>query len=121
MFLIPSTLSIEQILSLWMELEDAYRGENGYGGDTAEVYGYTLMPDSPTAHSPDMPRQFEEARKEQGLLASAAVVAICKYFEQQRNCRVYAMSSRDEGKRVGKWLLKVPIEHRIHLRVKGEK
>lgn len=40
--------STEQVLSVWMKLEEAYHGVANYGSDTAEIYYYLLMPYSPT-------------------------------------------------------------------------
>jgi len=42
-------MSMVQALSVWMELEDALHGENGYGGDTAEIYIYRFMAYRPGA------------------------------------------------------------------------
>lgn len=36
-----------QALSIWSELEQAYYGDNAYGGDTAEIYAYRLQPADP--------------------------------------------------------------------------
>ena len=41
-------ISMKQLLDVWVELEDAYNGVNGYGGDTTETYAYLVMPFSPT-------------------------------------------------------------------------
>ncbi len=41
-------LSVVQALTVWSEFEHALRGTNGYGGDTAEIYAYSVMPHTPT-------------------------------------------------------------------------
>lgn len=38
------TASMPQALKLWSELWRAYYQRNGFGGDTAEVYAFTLLP-----------------------------------------------------------------------------
>ena len=42
-------LSIDQVLSLWRYLEDAYHGEGSVGGDVAEIAVYRFMPCNPNA------------------------------------------------------------------------
>lgn len=40
-------VSMIQALSVWSELEQAYYGDNGFGGDTAEIYAYRLARQTP--------------------------------------------------------------------------
>lgn len=40
-------LSLVQALSLWSDLDDAYYGKSGFGGEVAEIYAYRLMPYAP--------------------------------------------------------------------------
>ena len=42
-----TNISIQQLITLWVELEDAYNGVNGFGGDVAKIYAYTLQPRYP--------------------------------------------------------------------------
>ncbi len=42
-----NNISMNQALSVWSDLWQAYYGKHGYGGDTAEIYAYRLMPYMP--------------------------------------------------------------------------
>lgn len=100
-------MSIMQILRLWSELEDAYRGTNGFGGNVAEIYAYTLHGHNPKANI-DAMKSAEEMSHE----AAESLVAVCCVFEEMRNAEI-------EVRAVG-WLpireLKAMI-HREHIRV----
>lgn len=108
------TISVDQALDVWADLEDAYRDEHGYGGDIAEIYAYRLMPYSPRAHvGSDDVAQRQLARD-----AGLALVAICKMFEQRRECRIEIETNRDEWDGLDQWLSKGGLMvHREHVRV----
>jgi hypothetical protein len=36
-------VTTDQLLNVWMELEDALKGENTYDGHTAEIYRHTVQ------------------------------------------------------------------------------
>lgn len=41
-------LSVTQAVTVWSEFEQALHGTNGFGGNTAEIYAYSVMPHTPT-------------------------------------------------------------------------
>ena len=43
-------ISIKQAIDVIIELKEAADGVNGYGGDTAEIYAYTLLPHTPSGN-----------------------------------------------------------------------
>ena len=103
-----STLSIDQVIDVWSELEAAYRGENGYGGDTAEIYVYRLMPRAPG--SPD-PQAY--------LDANQALLHLLRRFEDlhpDAEITLYATRS-DDGRPLGPWMGGCDEPHRHHIRI----
>jgi hypothetical protein len=76
----------DQALNVWAELEDAYHGANGFGGDTAEIYAYRLMPMSPSysiTSAYEMPEHPQMERR-----AWSDLIELCAKFQQHRNCKV---------------------------------
>jgi hypothetical protein len=102
-------ISMDQLINLWVQLEDAYRGVNGYGGDTAEIYAYTVQ-----ARPPGYPWGFfAEDDKEFELKASKSLYEVLNLFKKKRKCVIYV-----EGRLLGEWLLKERFHHRVHVRIK---
>ena len=103
-------LSIDQILELWVELEDARIGANGYGGDTAEIYAYRLLPCSPTLSLTG--ETGDAARREAARQAALNLIEVLRLFEARRDVNIYI-----DGARFGPWLVLEPLVHRVHVRV----
>jgi len=101
-------ISIAQALGFWSELWKAYYGENGYGGNTAEIYAYTLMPHSPTLEKDG----FEEIKREAGLQAAKSLHALLVKFQEQEKCKI-----RINGKLLGEWFTRRPFLYRCHIKV----
>jgi len=111
-------ISMQQLIDIWVELENAYNGINGYGGTVAEIYAFRLMPYNSIYASGNRtgPIGGEEA-VELECNAAVSLFNILKLFEKKRNCIIYIEDV--EGKRrLGKWLLKTHFQHRIHIEVK---
>lgn len=88
-----TNLSINQLLDVWNELVRAYYGENGFGGDTAEIYAYQLMPCSPLAERGDA-----DAQAHRGAMAGQSLRNILLKFSEDFNCSVYI---NDGNERIG--------------------
>lgn len=100
-----------QALSVWSDLEAAYYGQNGYGGDVAEIYAYRLSSRCPTAET--LGGQLgADAKAEQARRAAASLFAILSHFAKEREARVTV-----DGRRLGRWLLKYTFDHRVHVKV----
>ena len=69
-------VSTSQLLTVWMELEDALRGENSYDEHTAEIYRYTVQ------------RQANAFVAEAANDAEATLLEIYKLFAEKRNAVV---------------------------------
>jgi hypothetical protein len=110
-------LTIKQACSLWAELEDARRGENGYGGKTAEIYAYTLQTRNPTVEA--FPNDgggthAAEGREEQAMQAGENLAAVCELFLE----RYPKVAIRFEGyQRAMRHIPIIPFAHRIHMEV----
>ena len=109
-------ISMNQALGVWSELWQAFYGENGYGGDTAEVYAYTLMP-----HIPALAKEttddakssiFKEIQEETALSAAKSLYALLSKFSKDNECKIEI-----EGDELGEWLLKTPFRHRWHVKI----
>ena len=103
-----------QALEIWSELWQAYFGKNGYGGDTAEIYTYCVMPDSPGKNL------NEERQSEYGLQAAKSLYSLLTKFSHDYDCKIEIMTTRDIGKEIGEWMFEEPLFHLCHVRVKAK-
>ncbi len=101
-------ISITQALAIWSELWRAYHGENGYGGDTAEIYAFTLMPHTPTLEAPG----FKETKQEVGLQTAKSLYTLLVKFQKEQKCKIEI-----DGKPLGKWFTQIAFLHRCHVKV----
>lgn len=95
-------LSIDRILWLWSELEDAWHGCNGFGGDTAEIYVYRFLPYCPTGEPDD----------EEVAAALKGALEVMLLFQERRNCRLTI-----GGRTIGDWFVATGERHRFHVSV----
>ena len=121
-------LSIVQALSLWSDLEDAYHGKHGYGGDVAEIYVYRLMPRCPLAETyieggqqaPSSTLTGETGR-EAIRDANEAFHNLLAHFAKRREANIEVEEYKD-GKWVfsefGEFLKTFNEGHRWHVRVR---
>ena len=123
-------ISIEQALGIYDELFKAYIGENGYGGNTAEIYTYRLLPDSPIytqTWASIKPGDFSwEETLSLEKKAAQALLDIIDIFILHNNCTVTVedpeVAVSDTFISSGTWLENVlkdkyRFAHRIHVRV----
>lgn len=104
-------VSLRATLHVWGELVEAYHGVNGYGGDTAEVYAYRLMPYLPTevlnGYQPESaPRVEAEAA------AARALYVLLRMFQERYECAIAV-----DGRTLGPWFARQRFDHRAHVRV----
>jgi hypothetical protein len=108
------TISIEQALSVWSDLERAYHGTNSYGGDEAEIYLYRFLP-----HLPSVKQNLIE---ESGILgdmtreaydkANRALYSILDHFSKTREADILVNEQS-----LGPWLIDARYTHRVHIKV----
>lgn len=111
-------LSMIQAIDVWMELEDACNGTNGFGGNTAEIYAHRLMPCSPLVNkyleNPESLTSLKEFVEEDLLAVKQSFVNLLLYFEQCRDVKIFIddMTLRQWNKKNRFFI------HREHVRVK---
>jgi hypothetical protein len=103
-----TNLSLTQILDIWTELDDAFHGVNGFGGDTAEIYGYTLMQFDPRILHPG-PLALQ-ARADMARQAGDSLAQLLARFISVRRCHIEIDGRLFDGT-MGR------LDHRCHVRV----
>jgi hypothetical protein len=102
------SMSVKQALDLWHQLTKAYEGTNNYGGDTAEIYGYTLGDWPPSMRTEG--EFFAEYRAEVAKQVAENLETVLNYFCKKHPDVVISID--------GVLTLKSePIYHRVHVRV----
>jgi hypothetical protein len=103
----------DNVFGIWCELEDARLGQNGFGGDTAEIYAYLLLPSGPRYPISDLSDQT------QGRLAAENLERIARGFQtvhsQCKICVEVPAEARWDWRPVDHGVL--PWTHRVHVRV----
>lgn len=104
-------LSHHQLIRLWSELEQAYYGDNKYGGDTAEIYAYEVMEYSPVLCLAQ--GAFDNQKADAYECAAQTLCEVLAWFAQARECRV-----RIDGRSLTAWKRDhPPFDHRVHIKV----
>ena len=110
-------LSMVQALSIWSELEAAYYGKNGFGGDTAEIYMYRLMSRCPRAEDgrrqENPPGLIREGLEEQTRDANESLYALLKHFVDSTSHVLIKVNGRE----LGEWLKTAGCDHRVQVQV----
>jgi hypothetical protein len=105
-------LSMAQALSIWT----AYHGKNAFGGDTAEIYIYKLMPYEPLVASVvGVLHESPTAREASAWAydrANTSLHALLTHFSKTRDARVEV-----DGHELGEWLKGARFDHRVRVRV----
>ncbi len=97
-----------ELMKLWAELNEAWHGINGFGGDTAEIYSYRLQPYSPMARTGNIQR---------GILCHNAAYALVNLVEIF--CGEYKCAATIDNVPPRKWQDEIDIfDHRAHVRIK---
>ncbi len=98
-----------ELMKLWAELNEAWHGINGCGGDTAEIYSYRLQP----AHS----SETKTGNIQRGILchnAANALVNLVEIFCDEHSC-----AATIDNIPPRKWQYEIDIfDHRAHVRIK---
>ena len=109
-------LTMRQALSVWSDLESAYYGQNGYGGNTAEIYAYRLQQRDPTAElglREKVPSTFTEAATQKQAMQAAdnLIELISIFLEDTTDCEITI-----DGK-AWRFALNGGLVHRCHVKV----
>jgi hypothetical protein len=106
------TLSLEQALSLWSDLEQAYHKPEKYR--TVEIYMYRLVNGSPSAHRVDLIADslLGDNVREVYKKANQALYALLEHF-----CKTREASIKVDGRELGPWLAESLQCHRVQVTV----
>ena len=115
-------LSVAQALSVWSDLEAAFRGEHSYDDHVAEIYAYRLMQHSPVlAHSGAADRPEREAIM---LHQAESLHELLTLFAFQRHAKISIQiwngPTSSTFRDLGPWVREHPENHRWHVRVEPE-
>lgn len=115
-------LSMMQALSIWEELVEALHDKNGFGGNTAEIYIYRLMPYVPLLTGSEI---SEQSKLDACRQANESLVALIQHFETTHDgTSIQIVLECDEEKPAVDWIFdllrnpKASMGHRVHLRVR---
>lgn len=104
-------LTINQALGVWSDLEQAYFGQNGFGGDTAEIYAYRLQPYNPFAHAFSEGVGYgDKAKQEQAVIAGSNLFFLLRTFAKMRDVYIEVDGEDPETLLYG-------LVHRCHVKV----
>lgn len=104
------SLSINQALDVWKDLEDAYNGESQYAGDTTEIYAYRLIPYSSAWG--DTAGILEDEHRRLCKVAAENLTALLRKFEEVRKVKITV-----EGDPYNATQDMRPFSHRVHVTV----
>jgi hypothetical protein len=108
-----NNVSMNQALSIWSELWQAYYGDNSYGSDTAEIYAYRVMPYSPALlMAKDSQIAIEEGH-ELARLSACSMRNLVWQFCKEADCKCLI-----DGEDCDTWLAHNPeFDYRCHVKV----
>ena len=98
-----------ELLGVWSDLEEALRGESGFGGDTAEIYAFHLVPYSPSSYPNG---RDEKTKLEHAKIAGAALKDLLILFTEHHNCKVTIYDEAFDQNAPAR-----PFDHRCAVRV----
>lgn len=108
-------IGMRDALSIWSELERAWHRTNGFGTDTAEIYAYRIVRESPTAAllgNTDSPLG-RQAQIDYVNEVGRNLSALLALFVELRECEIEV-----DGKPFNPKVGVEPFGHRVHVTVK---
>lgn len=107
------TITMEQALGVWSDLEQAYYEDSSYNGRTAEIYVHLFLSGAPRpVERLEDPGMFGDMVREAYDNANVAMHDLFLLFVQRRNAQIEV-----EGRELGEWLKKARFCHRVHVKV----
>lgn len=110
-------ITLMQALSLWSALEEARHGTSSFGGDTCEIYMYTVMPFTPAlgqknSTSIESPGFVGDSLREAYDQANTTLFEMLDLFAKTHRVKIEV-----DGKALGPWLKTARNQHRVHVHV----
>lgn len=110
-------ISIEQALEIYDELHHALDGNNGFGGDVAEIYVFRLMPYSPSYSMHSEGKIWDEENRMLEKKAAEDFHSLCHIFVKKHEASIQ-IDKID----LHEWIEKIRAGeyrffHRVHVKV----
>jgi hypothetical protein len=116
-------LPADSAIGVWHDLERALAGDNGYGGDVAEIYAYRLMPQrikdrfDPVLGATKAEEQ-QEAKAVAALVAGKNMTLILRRFAELHEGVIFSIEDRSGFRPIDLAAEEFPpFDWRVHLRV----
>jgi hypothetical protein len=113
-------ITMMQALELWTQLENARHGVNSYGGHTAEIYIYTVLPYTPALQDKNQSLEgtgfSAERLREVYDQANESLYQLLTLFSNRHKVPIEV-----EDEPLGPWLKTARYVHRVHVHVMSEK
>lgn len=90
----PELSATAAALDVWGELVAAYEGQNGFGGHTAEIYAFRLLPPGPRYPYATL------SEADQARIAAENLTQILRRFQKLYSCEIGLAGCSDKGTRV---------------------
>ena len=103
-----NNISMNQALSIWDDLWQAYYGKNNYGGDEAEIYAYRLRTDEPTLYA----NGFEGSKYKAAHKAATSLYHLLVKFAAENNCTITI-----DNMPLIDWVESTVFDHRCHVKI----
>ena len=102
-----------ELMKLWAELNEAWHGVNGFGGNTAEIYSYRLQLYSPMAHGPNRTGTGDIEKRILCHNAACVLVDLVEMF-----CHEYSCTATIDNAEPRKWQYEIDtFDHRAHVKI----
>jgi hypothetical protein len=94
-------LPADTAISVWYDLERARAGQNGYGGDVAEIYAYRLIPQrlrdrtDPAFITGATEAEEQAAKAEAARVAGANMTRILRHFAELHDRVLFSIEDRE--------------------------
>lgn len=113
--LMPNSVSVNQLLDVWTQLEKAYYEVSTYKSTVAEIYAFSVMPHSMTYQVHGFQNETDKFNSD----ALASIVDICYLFKERHADAKFEFESLGSLDEVLEMLTAGPIEvgHRFHIQV----
>jgi hypothetical protein len=121
---------LDEVLGVWMDLERALEGKNGFGGTVAEIYAYRLIPVRHRDHYVEgvgtVAAEDPWPLAKQAEVAGRNMTRLLRHFVELHEGVEVAIEELSELSESGVWVFRKidpheedfpAFDHRVHLRV----
>lgn len=106
-------ISVAQAVYIWDDLTTALNGTNGFGGHTAEIYAYRLMPYSPSFAQDPQSEICREVHEQLVHNAGQSLLELLRLFQQKHRCDI-TIDDKPFNRYDHSW---EGFSHRVHVEI----